>query len=136
MSGDFSAASIDCANACRAVLFDLDDTLVDHRHAAHAAMTGVCERFPVFAAVPFAALAAEHHRILELLHREVALGRRDVAHARIERYRRLLAFVGADDRHASVAAELHRRVYQASRRCVEGALEVVALIARERPVAS
>ena len=37
---------------------------------------------------------------------------------------------------ALLAAELHRRVYQASRRCVEGALEVVAPIARERPVAS
>ncbi|MFO1412465.1 MAG: HAD family hydrolase [Burkholderiales bacterium] len=120
---------------CRAVLFDLDDTLVDHRHAAQAAMAGVRERFPAFASVPLADLTAEHHRILELLHREVALGVLDVAHARIERYRQLFAFVGADDRHAGAAAELHRRLYQSNRRPVPGALELVAHIARERPVA-
>lgn len=119
----------------RAVLFDLDDTLLDHRHAAHAAMLCVRERFPAFAAVPLADLTAEHHRILELLHRDVALGVLDVAHARRERYRRLLAFVGGDERHAGAAAELHRREYQANRRRVDGALEVLDLIARERPVA-
>jgi len=135
MRGDVDVSQGVRARTCRAVLFDLDDTLVDHRHAAHAAMSGVRERFPVFASVPLTALAAEHHRILEHLHHEVALGTLDVAHARVERYRRLLAFVGADAALASAAAELHRRVYQANRRRVDGALDVVSLIARERPVA-
>jgi HAD superfamily hydrolase (TIGR01549 family) len=119
----------------RAVLFDLDDTLIDHRHAAHAAMTGVRGRFPAFRAVPIEALAAEHHRILELLHSEVALGVRAVADARVERYRRLFAFVGDEGRHAPAAAELHRRLYQANRCRVDGALEVLTLLRRSVRIA-
>jgi len=110
----------------KAVLFDLDDTLVDHHHAARAAMAGVRERFKVFQAVELDALAAEHQRVLEHLHHEVAVGARTAADARIERYRQLLGFVGSDPRHAAAAAELHRRLYQANRRAVDGALELVA----------
>jgi putative hydrolase of the HAD superfamily len=111
--------------AVKAVLFDLDDTLIDHRHAARCAMVGVRERFAPFRTVSLEAFESEHHRILDLLHHEVAIGRRPVDEARIERYRRLFAFVGDDGRHASAAAELHRRVYQASRRPVDGALALL-----------
>lgn len=111
----------------KAVLFDLDDTLVDHHHAARAAIAGVRERLEVFQAVDLDALAAEHQRVLEHLHHEVAIGARTAADARIERYRQLLGFVGADARHATAAAaaELHRRLYQSNRRAVDGALELV-----------
>ena len=119
----------------RAVLFDLDDTLIDHRHAAQAAMTGVRERFPALASVPLADLAREHHRLLELLHGAVALGSLDIAQARVERYRRLFAFAGADGRHAGAAAELHRRVYQAHRRAVDGALDLLLLLRRDARIA-
>ena len=112
----------------RAVLFDLDDTLIDHRHAARAAMLGVRERFAPFRAVSTDALEREHQRILDLLHHDVAIGRRAIAEARIERYRQLFAFVGDDGRHASAAAELHRRTYQASRKRVDGALELLQML--------
>ena len=75
-------------------------------------------------------LVAENQRILDSMHHEVAIGTRDVADARIERYRRLFAYVGQPDERAAAAAELHRRVYQANRRCVEGALELVTMLAR------
>ena len=109
----------------RAVLFDLDDTLIDHRHAARAAMIGVRERFVPFQSVSLDALELEHQRILDLLHHDVALGRRAVADARVERYRRLFAYVGDSGGHASAAAELHRRTYHASRKRVDGALELL-----------
>jgi len=112
----------------RAVLFDLDDTLIDHQHAARSATAGVRARFPAFQQASLDALAAEHQRILDLLHHEVAIGARSVADARIDRYRRLFAFVGADDAHAGAAAELHRRVYQACRRPVHGARELLAAL--------
>lgn len=112
----------------RAVLFDLDDTLIDHRHAARAATAGVRARFPAFQQTSLDALAAEHQRILDLLHHEVAIGARTVADARLDRYRRLFAFVGADATHAGAAAELHRRVYQACRRPVAGARDLLAAL--------
>jgi HAD superfamily hydrolase (TIGR01549 family) len=112
----------------RAVLFDLDDTLVDHRHASAAAIAGVRERFSALQSRDLADLARENQRILDSMHHEVASGARDVGDARIERYRRLFAYAGHGPERASAAAELHRRLYHANRRCVEGALELVTLL--------
>jgi len=112
----------------RAVLFDLDDTLVDHHFASRAALAGVRERFTALQACDLEELVRENQRILDSMHHEVALGMRSVADARIERYRRLFDFVGHPITRAGAAAELHRRTYQANRRCVEGALELVMLL--------
>ena len=109
----------------RAVLFDLDDTLVDHQYASRAALAGVRERFTALQTRDLDELLRENQRILDSMHHEVALGKRDIADARIERYRRLFAYVGQDVTRAGAAAELHRRTYHANRRCVEGALELV-----------
>ena len=109
----------------RAVLFDLDDTLVDHQHASRAAIAGVRERFTALHAKDVDDLVRENQRILDSMHHEVALGKRNVADARIERYRRLFAYAGHGPERASAAAELHRRLYHGSRQCVEGALELV-----------
>ena len=109
----------------RAVLFDLDDTLVDHQHASRAAISGVRERFTALHSRDVDELLRENQRILDSMHHDVAIGKRDVADARIERYRRLFAYVGHGPERASAAAELHRRIYQSSRKCVEGALELV-----------
>ena len=109
----------------RAVLFDLDDTLVDHHFASRAALAGVRERFTALQSLELEELVRENQHILDSMHHEVALGKRSVADARIERYRRLFAFVGHPITRAGAAAELHRRTYHANRRCVEGALELV-----------
>ena len=112
----------------RAVLFDLDDTLVDHRDATRAALHGVHAKFPAFASMSVDELVAANQRILEALHADVALGRTTATEARIERYRRLFALAGAPAGRAGAAAELHRRTYVAARRRVDGALELVATL--------
>ena len=112
----------------RAVLFDLDDTLVDHRDATRAALAGVREKFPAFAAMSLDDLAAANQRILESLHADVALGRTTANDARVERYRRLFAVAGEPGGRAGAAAELHRRTYVAARRRVDGALELVTAL--------
>jgi putative hydrolase of the HAD superfamily len=112
----------------QAVLFDLDDTLVDHLHASHAAVAGVRDRFVALQARELEAMVAENDRLVEALHAEVGLGRRTAEHARIERYRQLFAFAGVTDAPASAAAELHRRIYQSSRRAIPGAVALLAAL--------
>ena len=109
-----------------AVLFDLDDTLVDDRHANHTAIAGVRERFAGLQRVALEELLAESARLLDELHRAVALGRVAVDDARVERYRRLFAFAGANGAaEPEAAARLHRALYYRSRRRVPGALELI-----------
>src|SRR5262249_45037415 len=109
-----------------AVLFDLDDTLVDHRHANHAAIAGVRARFAELQHVALDDLLAESGRLLDELHRAVALGRVAVDDARVERYRRLFAFAGANgSANPEAAARLHRALYHRNRRRVPGALELL-----------
>lgn len=112
----------------QAVLFDLDDTLVDHQHASHAAVVGVRDVFLTLQARTLEAMAAENERLVEALHTEVGLGRRTADDARIERYRCLFVFAGATTAHASAAAELHRRIYMSSRRAVPGAAALLAAL--------
>jgi len=109
-----------------AVLFDLDDTLVDHRHANRAAIGGVRERFDELQRVPLDDLLAENGRLLDELHQHVALGRVAVDDARVERYRRLFAFAGGNrSGDPEAAARLHRALYHRNRRRVPGALELL-----------
>jgi len=113
----------------RAVLFDLDDTLVDHQHANRAAVTGVRERFAVLQRIALDDLIAENTRLLEALHRTVALGTLAVDAARVERYRALFAYAGAaDDAAAAAAARTHRALYLKHRRRVAGALELLQVL--------
>lgn len=110
----------------RAVLFDLDDTLVDHQHANRAAVTGVRDRFRALQDVPLDDLIAENTRLLDHLHRAVALGTLAVDAARVERYRGLFAYAGANaDADAADAARTHRALYYKHRRRVAGALELL-----------
>ena len=109
------------------VLFDLDDTLFDHRACTRAALADLRGRFPVLRGVPAGAVDEEHGRLLEALHLEVLAGRMTVDEARVERFRQLLAFAGgtAHAGDAADAAATYRSAYLAHWRPVEGALELL-----------
>ncbi|HVH54825.1 MAG TPA: hypothetical protein VM791_01130, partial [Vicinamibacterales bacterium] len=80
----------------RAVLFDLDDTLFDHRHCARAALLGVRATHTCFERYDPADMEASHARILEELHLDVLAGRRNLDAARVERFKRLYSWAGVD----------------------------------------
>lgn len=116
--------------AITAVLFDLDDTLFDHSACTRAALADLRERFTVFGRMAVERVEAEHRRLLEALHLRVLAGQLTVDDARIERFRRLLAFAGGKPDAASPidAAAAYRAAYLAHWRPVEGALDLLAAL--------
>jgi putative hydrolase of the HAD superfamily len=114
----------------RAVFFDLDDTLFDHRECARAALMGVRRLHAGFQAIEPFELERMHAGILERLHLEVIGGRLALDAARVERFRQLYrtAGVDADDIMASAAAIAYRDAYIGARVEVEGASELLAAV--------
>jgi putative hydrolase of the HAD superfamily len=121
----------------RAVLFDLDDTLFDHRSSSAEALRRVQSAYECFRNVPFAEFEREHSNLLEAMHLDVVSGRREMDEARRERFRRLFeAFeVKAAEDVCSAAAHQYRREYLAARRAVDGAEALLQAIRRHMPVA-
>lgn len=113
------------------MLFDLDDTLFDHRHCSLTALEGVHRSHEAFRSVPFAEFQRAHAELLEELHHAVMLGRVHVDDARIERFRRLFLKAGVDaaDDVVRDTAMRYRQCYVDARREVAGA---AALLARVR----
>jgi putative hydrolase of the HAD superfamily len=117
----------------RAVLFDLDDTLFDHKLCARTALTALHEAYESFRARPFAEIEQLHAGFLEELHGRVTSGEWPIDRARQERFRRLFGAVGVtpDDRVVAEAAETYRGGYVKIRRPVAGAAALLAAV-RER----
>lgn len=110
----------------RAVLLDLDDTLLDHTQSSAVALAAVCAAESSLAALPFAQVQADHALLMEELHLEVLRGALTLDAARAERFRRLLARYRCESDGAALAAA-YREAYQAARRPVPGALALLEL---------
>ncbi len=119
-----------------AVLFDLDDTLFDHRFAARAALSCVHQMHACFAAQRFELFEDAHAHCLEELHRLVLSGALGIDDARIERFRRLFAAAGVnpDDESLQATSLAYREQYMAGRRPIEGARDLLAAISRHARV--
>jgi putative hydrolase of the HAD superfamily len=112
----------------RAVLFDLDDTLFDHRRSARAALEAVHRAHaPAF---DFAAFERHHAHFLEEMHLEVLAGRVGLDAARRERFRKVFAALGValDPAQTDVVATAYRDGYMSARRALDGAADLLAEI--------
>ena len=114
----------------RAVLFDLDDTLFDHRICARTALTAFYDAHGALHARPFAEIERLHASFLEELHLRVTSGELPLEVARRERFRRLFEAVGITAEEAAVvaAAETYRGGYMKIRRAVAGAGALLAAV--------
>jgi HAD superfamily hydrolase (TIGR01549 family) len=114
----------------RAVLFDLDDTLFDHRICARTALTTLHEAYDALRTRPFEEVARLHAGFLEELHVRVTSGELPLEQARRERFRRLFMAMGVTPSEDDVAeaAETYRGGYMKIRRAIAGAAELLAAV--------
>ena len=113
------------------VLLDLDDTLVDHRHALRAALSTLHREDARLNTLEFELLLLEWHRLLEEMHDDVALGRISIHESRVARYQRFYQMAGCnvDRSEAERIAERHLAGYMGNRRTVPGAATFMDRIA-------
>jgi YjjG family noncanonical pyrimidine nucleotidase len=114
----------------RAVLFDLDDTLFDHRVCARTALTTLHEAYDALRTRPFEEVERLHASFLEELHVRVTSGELPLEQARRERFRRLFTAVGvtASDDVVAEAADTYLGGYRQVRRAVAGAAALLAAV--------
>jgi HAD superfamily hydrolase (TIGR01549 family) len=120
----------------RAVLFDLDDTLFDHRHAAREALDALRITHSCFSCMPPIAFERTHGELLEALHARVLAGELGLDEARFERFKRLFLAAGVDAPAEVVrgAAAEYRSCYLKSWRTVPGAIELLAALSAKVPI--
>ena len=116
----------------RAVLFDLDDTLFDHRLCAQTALSELHAAHDEFRATPFGDFERLHASFLEDLHRRVMTGEMPLEQARRERFRRLFAALGpTPEAHViATAAERYREGYRRIRQPMSGAAALLQAVKR------
>jgi YjjG family noncanonical pyrimidine nucleotidase len=112
----------------QAVLFDLDDTLFDHRRSARAALAEVHRAHAAVA--DFGEFERHHSRYLEEMHIEVLAGRIGLDDARRERFRRVFNAIGIplEESRVDAAASAYRSGYMSARRALDGAVELLEAV--------
>jgi putative hydrolase of the HAD superfamily len=121
----------------RAVLFDLDDTIFDHRETSRRALSALRASFQELRQFTLDELEQRHARVLEELHHGgVMQGFVSVDAAREERFRRLWRQAGAEatDGVAREAASRYRRSYLAERCLVPGAAGLLRAVRPFAPI--
>jgi putative hydrolase of the HAD superfamily len=116
----------------RAVLFDLDDTLFDHRSCARTALSGLHAAHAAFRDTSLDDFERLHAGFLEQLHQRVLNGELPLEEARRERFRRLFQAAGltADDGMIAAAAATYRDSYRQVWQPVAGARRLLELVKR------
>jgi putative hydrolase of the HAD superfamily len=121
----------------RAILFDLDDTLFDHRETSAEALRRVQAAHQGLHHLPFAEFEKLHTALLDELHPEVLAARLEMDEARRERFRRLFQRCGisASEEVCAAAARQYRSDYIDARRVVAGAAALLAAVRQRAKVA-
>ncbi|WP_420595420.1 HAD family hydrolase [Deinococcus sp.] len=112
----------------RAVIFDLDDTLLDTSHAMREALTHLGRTLPALHGETPEALSAAHQRILLTLDPDVFAGRLSGVQARARRFELLLREYGDEQTDGTETALLYRTAYRAAMREVAGAAKLMDVL--------
>lgn len=114
----------------RTILFDLDDTLFDHRHASLAALATIQSANAPLQGVELPLLEQVYRELLEATHLEVLAGKLTSHQARTVRWQQVFAHFQATLAHADAEsiAYLARDTYLANRQVVAGTVEMLQIV--------
>ena len=128
------SSSVATAMMPNAILFDLDDTLFDHKRASALAVQVIHSQYA--SAIEFEAFLVKHHEVLEEFHQHFLSGRCTLDEARVARMRALFAAFDRqiDDFTAQRIAGQYRAQHQASRALVPGARELLDALHGQAPL--
>ena len=117
----------------RTVLFDIDDTLFDHRYSSRVALRDLQDRDPSgLAQLDLDDLERTHLQILNSVHRGVLDGQLTIDEARKRRFGLLYDHYGLTlPAETDAIASRYRDIYQGSWRPTPGAHEVLRLLRSE-----
>jgi HAD superfamily hydrolase (TIGR01509 family) len=109
------------------ILFDLDDTIFDHKHSRLCGLTALQNLVPQLKSVTLKALESEHDKHLLANYDDTLSGKMSVADARVERIRALLISFGVQVSEPFVhqADETYRSVYHENRRPIPGVIHLL-----------
>src|SRR3982751_5090324 len=88
----------------KAVLFDLDDTLLDHQHCNRVGLAAVQQKYQCWREKPLEELERENLRLLNELHDKFLRGIYSLDEARAERFHQLFELCGEKVPHAVATA--------------------------------
>ncbi len=112
----------------KAVMFDLDGTLMDLKYASELALRDVWEKFPYLRIQDFHEVELRHKDLLEFFHRQTQEGNMSMDESRMRRFKALLSFYkGSDatDEEAIEASAIYRKKYVESERAIPGTIELL-----------
>jgi putative hydrolase of the HAD superfamily len=117
-------------NTLQLILFDLDDTLIDHQHSRRCGLLALQHASPLLARIPLETLIAEHERQLTASYDRVLDGTVSMTANRRERFQRMFVHCGVEmpEVEAEQAMECYRRAYEAQRRAVPGVPSLLAYL--------
>jgi YjjG family noncanonical pyrimidine nucleotidase len=118
----------------RFVYFDLDDTLLDHRHAERWALTDLCEAYPDHFVHALEEIQDRYHAHNVVLWRQYSLGEIEKAELRRLRFELLLRDLAISDLEAADAGTAYMEYYHQHWRYIDGAQEAFHAIADRLPV--
>lgn len=111
----------------QAVLFDLDDTVFDHKHSRLGGLAALQKAYTELRAVPLPRLEEEHEALLQADYGRVLDGSMSLDEGRVLRMRGLFQGRGVmlDEEEAGKASIIYRTAYENTVRPVPGVVELL-----------
>ena len=112
-----------------AVLFDLDDTLFDHRHSADCGLREIHRSFETLQSRSFAEIEEHYRRSLAVYHPRVLSGELSLEESRHARFALLHTWCGGSDSAETIRMTgRFREAYLDNMRCLDGAEALLARV--------